>query len=72
MLDQDKDGRISFEEFAEFESRLRRPDALYRTAFQLFDRDGEAAHVSQRVSQKHLIVITFWRLACIAGLGQFL
>lgn len=31
---------ISFEEFLSFEGRLCVPDALYRTAFQLFDTDG--------------------------------
>ena len=31
---------ISFEEFQTFEGRLCVPDALYRTAFQLFDTDG--------------------------------
>ena len=40
ILDQGKDGSglISFQEFAAFESHLCRPDALYRAAFQLFDR----------------------------------
>ena len=40
ILDQTKDGLISFEEFDNFEGRLCVPDALYRTAFQLFDTDG--------------------------------
>ena len=40
ILDQSKDGLISFEEFDNFEGRLCVPDALYRTAFQLFDTDG--------------------------------
>jgi solute carrier family 25 aspartate/glutamate transporter 12/13 len=40
ILDQSKDGLISFEEFHNFEGRLCLPDALYRTAFQLFDTDG--------------------------------
>ena len=31
---------ISYEEFQTFEGRLCVPDALYRTAFQLFDTDG--------------------------------
>ena len=34
---------ISFEEFQTFEGRLCVPDALYRTAFQLFDTDGSGA-----------------------------
>lgn len=40
ILDQSKDGLISYEEFQTFEGRLCVPDALYRTAFQLFDTDG--------------------------------
>jgi len=40
ILDQSKDGLISFEEFYNFEGRLCVPDALYRTAFQLFDTDA--------------------------------
>jgi len=40
IIDQTKDGLISFEEFYNFEGRLCVPDALYRTAFQLFDTDG--------------------------------
>jgi len=43
ILDQSKDGLISFEEFQTFEGRLCVPDALYRTAFQLFDTDGSGA-----------------------------
>ncbi|XP_059091848.1 calcium-binding mitochondrial carrier protein Aralar1-like isoform X1 [Tigriopus californicus] len=39
-LDQSKDGLISFDEFSSFEGRLCVPDALYRTAFQLFDTNG--------------------------------
>lgn len=31
---------ISYEEFSAFEGRLCVPDALYRTAFQLFDTNG--------------------------------
>ena len=41
--DQTKDGKISFSEFAAFERHLCNPDALYRTAFQVFDRDGEGS-----------------------------
>jgi len=40
VLDTSKDKLISFEEFIEFEGRLCVPDALYRTAFQLFDTSG--------------------------------
>ena len=40
ILDQGKDGAelISFNEFVAFEAHLCKPDALYRAAFQLFDR----------------------------------
>jgi len=40
VLDQSKDGRISFAEFQAFEGNLCVPDALYKTAFQLFDTNG--------------------------------
>jgi len=43
ILDQRKDGVISFNEFAAFEGRLCIPDALYRTAFQLFDTNGNGS-----------------------------
>ena len=40
VLDQSKEGRISFAEFQTFEGNLCVPDALYKTAFQLFDTNG--------------------------------
>jgi len=40
VLDQSKEGRISFKEFQTFEGNLCVPDALYKTAFQLFDTNG--------------------------------
>lgn len=40
ILDTSKDGLISFEEFHAFEGLLCVPDALYKTAFQLFDTMG--------------------------------
>ncbi|XP_061377749.1 calcium-binding mitochondrial carrier protein Aralar1 isoform X2 [Danaus plexippus] len=40
IVDMDKDGFISFEEFQAFEGLLCVPDALYKTAFQLFDTNG--------------------------------
>jgi len=43
ILDQSKDGLISFNEFQAFEGRLCIPDALYRTAFQLFDTNGNGS-----------------------------
>uniref|UniRef100_A0A0N4Z3Z3 Calcium-binding mitochondrial carrier protein Aralar1 n=1 Tax=Parastrongyloides trichosuri TaxID=131310 RepID=A0A0N4Z3Z3_PARTI len=38
--DTSKDGLISFEEFSSFESSLCKPDALYLTAFELFDNNA--------------------------------
>jgi len=40
VLDHSKDGRISFQEFQTFEGNLCVPDALYKTAFHLFDTNG--------------------------------
>eukprot|EP00118_Oscarella_pearsei_P020101 m.216509 g.216509 ORF g.216509 m.216509 type:complete len:702 (+) comp39870_c0_seq6:959-3064(+) len=40
VVDQTKDGLISFDEFTSFESLLASPDALYRCAFQLFDKNA--------------------------------
>ncbi|GBP18853.1 Calcium-binding mitochondrial carrier protein Aralar1 [Eumeta japonica] len=40
IVDMDKDGLISFSEFQAFEGLLCVPDALYKTAFQLFDTNG--------------------------------
>lgn len=40
IVDMDKDGFISFSEFQAFEGLLCVPDALYKTAFQLFDTNG--------------------------------
>lgn len=40
IVDTDKDGLISFPEFQSFEALLCVPDALYKTAFQLFDTNG--------------------------------
>lgn len=41
IVDTSKDGLISFAEFQAFEGLLCIPDALYRTAFQLFDTKGK-------------------------------
>lgn len=41
IVDTSKDGLISFSEFQAFESLLCVPDALYKTAFQLFDTSGK-------------------------------
>lgn len=40
IVDTSKDGLISFSEFQAFEGLLCYPDALYKTAFQLFDTNG--------------------------------
>lgn len=40
IVDMDKNGLISFPEFQAFEGLLCVPDALYKTAFQLFDTNG--------------------------------
>ncbi|VEL18849.1 unnamed protein product [Protopolystoma xenopodis] len=39
-VDTTKDGLISFEEFMAFEALLCTPDAMYATAFQIFDKTG--------------------------------
>lgn len=41
VVDQTKDGLISFPEFLAFESVLCAPDALFMVAFQLFDNAGK-------------------------------
>ncbi|TKC36639.1 hypothetical protein EI555_020469, partial [Monodon monoceros] len=41
VVDQTKDGLISFQEFVAFESVLCAPDALFVVAFQLFDKAGK-------------------------------
>uniref|UniRef100_A0A4W5L8T3 EF-hand domain-containing protein n=1 Tax=Hucho hucho TaxID=62062 RepID=A0A4W5L8T3_9TELE len=43
VVDQKKDGLISFQEFVAFESVLCAPDALYVVAFLLFDKTGKGA-----------------------------
>lgn len=40
IVDTNKDGYISYPEFQAFEGMLCFPDALYKTAFQLFDTNG--------------------------------
>lgn len=40
IVDTSKDGLISYAEFQAFEGLLCFPDALYKTAFQLFDTNG--------------------------------
>ncbi|XP_068950581.1 electrogenic aspartate/glutamate antiporter SLC25A13, mitochondrial [Petaurus breviceps papuanus] len=41
VVDQTKDGLISFQEFIAFESVLCAPDAAFVVAFQLFDKTGD-------------------------------
>lgn len=43
IADTTKDGLISFAEFQAFEGLLCTPDALYKTAFQLFDTNGNGS-----------------------------
>lgn len=43
IADTSKDGLISFAEFQAFEGLLCAPDALYKTAFQLFDTNGNGS-----------------------------
>lgn len=40
IVNTSKDGLISYTEFQAFEGLLCYPDALYKTAFQLFDVNG--------------------------------
>lgn len=40
IVDTSKDGLVSYAEFQAFEGLLCFPDALYKTAFQLFDTNG--------------------------------
>uniref|UniRef100_A0AAY4DL45 EF-hand domain-containing protein n=1 Tax=Denticeps clupeoides TaxID=299321 RepID=A0AAY4DL45_9TELE len=51
VVDQTKDGLISFQEFFAFESVLCAPDALFMVAFQLFDRTGKGAATFEDVKQ---------------------
>lgn len=53
VADTNKDGSISFSEFQAFEGLLCQPDALYKTAFQMFDKNGNG-NVS---FGKHLICL---------------
>lgn len=55
-MDSDKDGLISFAEFQTFEGLLCAPDALYKTAFQLFDTNGNGA-----VSFGEILILLFFK-----------
>ncbi|KAJ8267539.1 hypothetical protein COCON_G00127110 [Conger conger] len=51
VVDQTKDGLISFQEFLAFESVLCSPDALFMVAFQLFDKTGNGVATFDDVKQ---------------------
>ncbi|XP_075067876.1 electrogenic aspartate/glutamate antiporter SLC25A13, mitochondrial [Mixophyes fleayi] len=51
VVDQTKDGLISFQEFVAFESVLCAPDALFMVAFQLFDKTGKGEVTFEDVNQ---------------------
>ncbi|XP_066571595.1 electrogenic aspartate/glutamate antiporter SLC25A13, mitochondrial isoform X2 [Amia ocellicauda] len=51
VVDQTKDGMISFQEFLAFESVLCAPDALFLVAFQLFDKTGTGETTFEDVKQ---------------------
>ncbi|KAJ8334204.1 hypothetical protein SKAU_G00398430 [Synaphobranchus kaupii] len=51
VVDQTKDGLISFQEFVAFESVLCSPDALFMVAFQLFDKTGNGVATFDDVKQ---------------------
>ncbi|CAL8372071.1 unnamed protein product [Boreogadus saida] len=51
VVDQKKDGLISFQEFLAFESVLCAPDALFMVAFLLFDKAGIGMTTFEDVKQ---------------------
>uniref|UniRef100_A0A4X1TTV5 Electrogenic aspartate/glutamate antiporter SLC25A13, mitochondrial n=1 Tax=Sus scrofa TaxID=9823 RepID=A0A4X1TTV5_PIG len=51
VVDQTKDGLISFQEFVAFESVLCAPDALFMVVFQLFDKAGKGEVTFEDVKQ---------------------
>ncbi|XP_020855627.1 electrogenic aspartate/glutamate antiporter SLC25A13, mitochondrial isoform X1 [Phascolarctos cinereus] len=51
VVDQTKDGLISFQEFIAFESILCAPDAMFVVAFQLFDKTGNGEVTFEDVKQ---------------------
>ncbi|CAL8294259.1 unnamed protein product [Merluccius merluccius] len=51
VVDQKKDGLISFQEFVAFESVLCAPDALFMVAFLLFDKAGNGMTTFEDVKQ---------------------
>ncbi|KAM6899663.1 electrogenic aspartate/glutamate antiporter SLC25A13, mitochondrial isoform 2-T2 [Xenentodon cancila] len=51
VADQKKDGLISFQEFAAFESVLCAPDSLFMVAFLLFDKAGDGVTTFENIKQ---------------------
>ncbi|XP_061598691.1 electrogenic aspartate/glutamate antiporter SLC25A13, mitochondrial isoform X2 [Cololabis saira] len=51
VVDQKKDGLISFQEFAAFESVLCAPDSLFLVAFLLFDKAGDGVTTFENIKQ---------------------
>uniref|UniRef100_UPI0037E91B1C electrogenic aspartate/glutamate antiporter SLC25A13, mitochondrial n=1 Tax=Semicossyphus pulcher TaxID=241346 RepID=UPI0037E91B1C len=51
VVDQKKDGLISFQEFVAFESVLCAPDSLFMVAFLLFDKAGNGVTTFEDVKQ---------------------
>ncbi|XP_067112440.1 electrogenic aspartate/glutamate antiporter SLC25A13, mitochondrial [Osmerus mordax] len=51
VVDQKKDGLISFQEFVAFEAVLCAPDALFMVAFLLFDKTGHGMTTYEDVKQ---------------------
>ncbi|KTF83738.1 hypothetical protein cypCar_00003688 [Cyprinus carpio] len=51
VVNQTKDGLISFQEFLAFELVLCAPDALFMVAFQLFDKTGNGIATFENVKQ---------------------
>lgn len=49
--DTSKDGLISFEEFCAFEATLCAPDALYLTAFDIFDNNASESITADEFEQ---------------------
>ncbi|KAK1880892.1 Calcium-binding mitochondrial carrier protein Aralar2 [Dissostichus eleginoides] len=52
VVDQKKDGLISFQEFVAFESVLCAPDSLYMVAFLLFDKAGSGMTSFEDVKER--------------------
>lgn len=59
IVDTSKDGFISYSEFQAFEGLLCYPDALYKTAFQLFDTNGNGMVSFGKLNAKHACIKVF-------------